>query len=95
MRWWGFVAGAMIILALAGGCASKDGAGGAGPSARDVQEFHAAVADDDAIIVERLLAAKPALANARNEQGQTPLQTANQRGASEAADVLRRHGAKE
>ncbi|HSV72179.1 MAG TPA: ankyrin repeat domain-containing protein [Chthonomonadales bacterium] len=95
MRIGPWLVAALLALALAPGCSPRGGEGAAAPSVREVQEFHSAVVDDDAIIVERLLTARPALVNARNEQGQTPLQVANQRGAHEAANVLRDHGAEE
>jgi hypothetical protein len=39
--------------------------------------------------------AKPCLANAKSESGETPLKVANQKGDQELADVLKKHGAQE
>lgn len=90
MRW--------VKLAAIIGCAAMVGCGKpdvAAPSVNDTTEFFNAVQDGDAEIVRRLVQAKPGLVNARNEQGQTALQVANQRGSEDLADVLKKAGAKE
>jgi ankyrin repeat protein len=65
------------------------------PTQQETQEFHSALMDGDAAIVDRLLSAKPALANARDQQGKTPLAHARERGDDELAHVIERHGGKE
>ena len=64
-------------------------------SQNDVQEFHAAVQDGDAAIVDRLLRAKPALVNAKNAAGETPLAVAKRQTESDVADTIRKHGGRE
>lgn len=90
-----------ILLALAclpafwvAGCGKK---GQAAPdaSSNEVRQFHDAINDGDAEIVRRLLAAKPYLANAKNEQGVTPLNEAEQHNNDEVADVIRKAGGRE
>ena len=61
----------------------------------EVSEFHSVVRDGDALIVERHLAAKPGLVNARDENGKSPLAAAREAGHDDVADVLRKHGAAE
>jgi ankyrin repeat protein len=61
----------------------------------EVREFHTVVQDGAADAAERLLRIRPYLANAKNENGETPLQVAKQRGDEEMVDLLRKHGAKE
>lgn len=65
------------------------------PSQVEVQEFFAAVQEGDAAIVDRLLKAKPNLANVKNSAGETPLQIARKHNNEELAEVLEKHGAKE
>lgn len=65
------------------------------PSANDVTEFHAAVQDGDAAIVDRLLKAKPALVNSPNQNGETPLKVAKQKSNDELAEVIQKHGGHE
>jgi len=65
------------------------------PSQQETQEFQTALTDGDAAIVDRLLSAKPALANVRDQQGKTPLKYARERGDEELAQVIERHGGKE
>lgn len=60
----------------------------------EITEFFSAVQDGDATIVDRLLSAKPALANARNSQGQTPLAIAQQASNDDLVSVIKRHGGK-
>jgi hypothetical protein len=45
--------------------------------------------------VDRLIRAKPALVNAPNQNGETPLKVAGQRGSEDVADLLRKHGGHE
>jgi hypothetical protein len=81
-----------LFLTIALGCGkSKVEA----PSANDVTEFHNAVQEGDATIVERLLSAKPNLVNAPNERGETPLKVAKQKNNDELADVITKHGGHE
>lgn len=87
----GFLTITLVILILTG-CGRK---APEPPSANDVQEFHAAVQDGDATIVDRLLRAKPALANAKNASGETPLTAAKRQTDSEVAEVIRKHGGHE
>ena len=85
----------MVTLCCAmvfGGCGKKSAAL---PSAHEVQEFHAAVQDGDAAIVDRLLRAKPQMANARNAAGETPLAVAKKQPDSDVADVINKHGGHE
>jgi hypothetical protein len=91
MRFMAVWAACLLALTVVG--CGKKGEPAANPT--EVREFHAAIQDGDAEIVERLLKAKPYLANAKSESGETPLKIANQRGNEELADVLKRHGAKE
>src|SRR5205807_1534267 len=84
---------AACALALAAPGCGKKSAPAANPT--EVKEFYAALQDGDAEIVERLLNAKPYLANVKSETGETPLKVANQKGNQELADVLKKHGAVE
>jgi hypothetical protein len=88
-----------ILLAMCGlccsvliGCAKSEAPP---PSQVEVQEFFAAVQEGDASIVDRLLKAKPNLANAKNSAGETPLQVARKQNNDELEEVLKKHGAKE
>ena len=65
------------------------------PSSNDVSEFHAAVQDGDAAVVDRLLKAKPALVNAPNQNGETPLKVAKQKNNDELAEVIQKNGGHE
>ena len=65
------------------------------PSANDVAEFQTAVQDGDAMVVDRLLKAKPALVNVPNQNGETPLKVAKQKNNDELADVIKKHGGHE
>ena len=84
----------LIIIAtlLPIGCGKKPPAQ---LSANDIQEFHAAVQDGDATIVDRLLRAKPALVNAKNAAGETPLAVAKRQTESDVADTIHKHGGRE
>jgi ankyrin repeat protein len=62
------------------------------PTEQERTEFFAAVQEGDATIVDRLLSAKPNLANAKNDQGQTALSVAQQAGNDELAETVKRHG---
>jgi ankyrin repeat protein len=93
---------ATFRLCIVASCLATAGLAGCGhkaapptPTATEVSEFHAAVQDGDAAIVDRLLRAKPYLVNARNQTGETPLKVANEKGEQEVADVLRKNGGKE
>jgi len=88
----GFLTLLSITSLLLFGCGKK-----APPqmSQNDIQEFHAAVQDGDAAIVDRLLSAKPALVNAKNAAGETPLTVAKRQSESDVADTIRKHGGKE
>ena len=83
---------AALSLAAIGGCGHKGSA--PDPGSREVREFHAAVEDGDADVIERLIRAKPFLVNAKDENGETPLATATRKGNQEVADLLRKNGAK-
>lgn len=65
------------------------------PSETEKTEFFSAVQDGDAMIVDRLLSAKPGLANVRNAQGETALTIATRANNEELAAVIRRHGGRE
>ena len=65
------------------------------PTSTEVQEFFAALQDGDASIVDRLLRAKPELANAHNSAGESALAVAKRQTESDVADVIRRHGGHE
>ena len=62
------------------------------PTEQERTEFFAAVNEGDAAIVDRLLSAKPNLANAPNDRGETPLKVAEQAGNDELATTIRKHG---
>lgn len=79
----------VLVLAGCGKPAAKT------VTAHEVSEFHSVVRDGDAAIVERHLAAKPGLANAKDENGKSPLAAAREAGHDDVADVLRKHGAAE
>ena len=79
----------LMVPVLASACGRK---AAAPPSANDVQEFHSAVQDGDAAIVDRLLRAKPELVNVRNAAGETPLAAARKQPDSEVAEVIKKHG---
>ena len=87
----------IVTVCLAGlglaGCGRK--AAPPTPTATEVSEFHAAVQDGDAAIVDRLLRAKPYLVNAKNQNGETPLKVANEKGNQDVADLLRKNGGQE
>lgn len=82
----------LFCAMLMSGCGKKSATP---PSAHEVQEFHAAVLDGDAAIVDRLLRAKPDMANARNAAGETPLAVAKKQPESDVADVIKKHGGHE
>ena len=65
------------------------------PLASDVAEFDSAVRDGDTTIISRLIKAKPEMINAKDESGKTPLSIANEKGDTEMANLLRRHGGHE
>jgi ankyrin repeat protein len=89
-RIWVF-ATCIVAIGLAGCGKAKVAA----PSANDVTEFHAAVQDGDATIVDRLLKAKPSLVNAPNQNGETPLKVAKQKSNDELVEVIQKHGGHE
>jgi len=84
---------AAALMLLASACGNKGAV--VAYSANDVQEFHAAVQDGDAVIVERLLRAKPRLANARNAAGDSPLAVANRQAEPDVAAVIKKYGGKD
>src|SRR5580693_5638429 len=59
----------------------------------DVKEFFAAIRTGDATAVKTMLDADPSLANAKNEQGQSPVLAAIYSGRSEIRDALIARGA--
>lgn len=65
------------------------------PSDQERTEFFAAVQEGDATIVDRLLSAKPNLANVKNDSGETPLKVAEKADNQELADTIRKHGGHE
>ena len=77
------------------GCGKKTDAAGPHFSTKTVDEFFSAVEDGDVDIVRRLLQAKPGLANAKNQGGQSALQVATAKGNQDMADLLRKSCAKE
>ncbi len=89
IRFWS-AAVAIAVVGLWGGGCSKSAP--PPPSSTEVQEFRNALNDGDAVIVDRLLSAKPGLVNIRDEQGRTPLAQARARDDSEMVEVIRRHG---
>jgi hypothetical protein len=92
---YGWILGLLVVLGVTGqGCGRKT-AGPTAASANEVSQFYSAVSDGDAEIVRRLLQAKPYLANAKNESGQTPLAFAKQKGNEEVADVISKAGGHE
>ena len=60
----------------------------------EVKEFFTAVEDGDAEIISRLLKAKPYLANASNDSGETALSIAKKKNNEEMVDALKKAGAK-
>lgn len=84
----------IFFSGLLAGCAPKQPQAPPDPKSTEVVEFHAALRDGDVDIISRLLSAKPYLVNARNEQGQSPLQVAEQSGNQELADLIRKRGGK-
>ena len=89
---------AVLVLIAVGstGCGRKKAPDSAPAAAsREVTEFNAAVTDGDGDIVRRLLQAKPYLANAKNESGQTPLAIAKQKGLDDVAEVIKKAGGHE
>jgi ankyrin repeat protein len=74
------------------GCGKKSGPA---TNPTEVKEFWDAMADGDSSIIDRLIRAKPYLANAKNDSGQTPLAYAKAKGDEELADVLQKAGGKE
>jgi hypothetical protein len=85
-----------VVCALAFACLFGCGKPEAPPpSENDVQEFRSALQDGDAAVVDRLLTAKPALANAPGANGETPLKAAERQNNEELAAVIRRHGGHE
>jgi hypothetical protein len=85
-----WLAGGLMVLA---GCGGKKAAQESNPT--EVKEFFDAVNDGDANIVARLLKAKPYLANAKNESGQTPLAVAKTKGDEELISAIQKAGGKE
>ena len=81
--------GALVLL----GCGKKVEQQEANPN--EVKEFFDAVNDGDADVVSRLIKAKPYLANAKNESGQTALAVAKQKGNEELAEAIRKAGGTE
>ena len=65
------------------------------PNQTEISEFQTALQDGDADIVDRLIKAKPSLVNTPDPSGKMPLTVANEKGATEVADVLKKHGAHE
>jgi ankyrin repeat protein len=53
------------------------------------------VQEGDATIVDRLLSAKPNLANVKNDRDETPLKVAEKADNQELADTIRKHGGHE
>lgn len=86
------MAGGLVALA---GCGGKKTAQESSSNPTEVKEFFDAVNDGDANIVSRLLKAKPYLANAKNEQGQTPLAVAKTKGDEELISTIQKAGGKE
>ncbi len=88
--------GALAILALFGaaGCQQK-ATPRAAPLPAHVAEFDTAVRDGDTDIVARLIKAKPEMVNAKDENGKTPVTIATEKGDTEMAALLRRHGGHE
>jgi hypothetical protein len=84
-----------LPLALLAGCGPKKAEPPPDPKSNEVVQFHEALRDGDVEIIRRLIAAKPYLVNARNEQGQSPLQVAQQIGNQELADLIKQKGGKE
>jgi ankyrin repeat protein len=77
----------LVVLLALSGCGKAEAPP---PTATEVSEFFNAVQDGDAEIVSRLLKAKPGLASAKNENGETALQVAESRGLDEVAEALRK-----
>lgn len=92
VRWILALALAGVMLASLYACGGRKGA--APLTDIEKREFASALQDGDPAIVDRLLSAKPALASAPLESGQTPLQFASGKGDQELADVIKRHGGK-
>ncbi len=65
------------------------------PTEQERTEFFAAVQEGDATIVDRLLSAKPNLANVKNDRDETPLKVAEKAANQELADTIRKHGGHE
>ena len=84
-----------VLFTLAIGLAGCGKAKPVPPSANDVAEFQSAVQDGDAMVVDRLLKAKPALVNVPNQNGETPLKVAKQQNNDELAEVIQKHGGHE
>lgn len=93
-RWMAAAALACALGSFSAGCGGKPPAA-PDPTSNEVSQFHDAVRDGDVEIVRRLIAAKPYLVNARNEQGVSPLQAARQGGNDELAALIREKGGKE
>ena len=82
-------------LIVVSGCGGKKAAPESSSNPTEVKEFFDAVNDGDASIVSRLLKAKPYLANAKNDQGQTPLAVAKAKGDEELISAIQKAGGKE
>jgi len=85
---------ALAALLGAAGCGHK-ATPAAAPSPSDVAEFDSAVRDGDTDIIVRLLNAKPGMINAKDVSGKTPVAIATEKGDTEMANLLRKHGGHE
>jgi ankyrin repeat protein len=85
----------MLPLALLAGCGPKKAEAPPDPKSNEVVQFHEALRDGDVDIVRRLLSAKPYLVNARNDQGVSPLQAAQQMNNQELIDLIKQKGGKD
>lgn len=85
----------VLPLALLAGCGPKKAEPPPDPKSNEVVQFHEALRDGDVDIVRRLLSAKPYLVNARNDQGVSPLQAAQQMNNQELIDLIKQKGGKD
>ena len=83
-----------VAALLVFGCHKKQAAP-VEADASSVTEFDSAVRDGDTDIVSRLITAKPEMVNAPDETGKTPLKIATEKGDTDMANLLRRHGGHE